>query len=133
MKISDAMNIGSLSYGMNFQFWPKKPVTTVSTSNTVAMLVRTFTTSLSRFETDARCASMTFDVSSRNGQDITLRRDEVTDPHQVSLQNEELADGCVVVRRLAADDHRFQELDAIAECVDDLEVLVDEGVEQRVE
>src|SRR5439155_4549204 len=62
----DSQNRGSDPYGMKLQFWPKKPVTTVRTRRTVAMLVRTFMTSFSRFEAAARYASMTFEVSSRN-------------------------------------------------------------------
>jgi hypothetical protein len=42
----DSQNSGSDPYGMKVQFWPKKPVTTVRTGSTVAMLVNTFITSV---------------------------------------------------------------------------------------
>lgn len=49
------------------------------------------------------------------------------------FQQEELAQGCLVRLRGVIDDERLEKLDTIAECVDDLEVLVDHRVEQRVE
>ena len=66
-------------------------------------------------------------------RDLALRRDDLADREQVALQAEELADRRVRVALVAVDHHRLDQLDPIAEPIEDVEVAVDDRVEDRVQ
>src|SRR5439155_8943502 len=81
----------------------------------------------------SRLAEIADVAADERGRDVAFGRDDPADREQVALEPEELADRGVRVARVAVDDHRLDEFDAVTEPVEDVEVGVDDRVEDRVQ